>query len=381
MLTLYRRHSADCPVLNLPLPAKAKRLYMDCECPLWMCGRTDTAAVPRQSTGLTDLKAAEALRASLVADGKDQIVHGPRLAECAEKYLASREHGICLETSKHHRLLLSRLQKYCEAHGVYFARELTVDLLEQFKTDGFTGLADASKSFYLSKLRCFLKDAFRRGWITDSLALKLTTYSIVHEQKSPYTDTEVEKILGGALLLKRGSCGYAKRPATLRLLLELMLATGMRCGDAVRYDPSAAIKGEYMWVYTFQPQKQKKGRKLKTVESYLPDALKTAIDGCEWMSTALPFYYGDSKDRVYLAHEVYRNMQTIGARCGVPDCRPHRLRDTFAVRKLLSGLQLDDVSRLLGHSSVKVTEMYYAKWVSGRKLRLERLVAESFMNT
>jgi hypothetical protein len=30
---------------------------------------------------------------------------------------------------------------------------------------------------------------------------------------------------------------------------------------------------------------------------------------------------------------------------------------------------------------VKVTEAYYAKWVSARKLRLERLVAESFVNT
>jgi integrase len=59
----------------------------------------------------------------------------------------------------------------------------------------------------------------------------------------------------------------------------------------------------------------------------------------------------------------------------------HRLRDTFAVRKLLGGFQLDDVSRLLGHSSVKVTETYYAKWVASRKRRLERLVAESLVNS
>src|SRR5712671_7712410 len=80
-------------------------------------------------------------------------------------------------------------------------------------------------------------------------------------------------------------------------------------------------------------------------------------------------------------NEVYERMQTLGARCGVSDCRPHRLRDTFAVRKLLAGFQLEDVSRLLGHSSVKVTETYYAKWVPSRKLRLERLLAESLVNT
>jgi integrase len=53
--------------------------------------------------------------------------------------------------------------------------------------------------------------------------------------------------------------------------------------------------------------------------------------------------------------------------------------DTFAVRALLRGMQLEDVSRLLGHASVKVTETYDAKWVGSRKRRLERLVAESLL--
>ena len=70
-------------------------------------------------------------------------------------------------------------------------------------------------------------------------------------------------------------------------------------------------------------------------------------------------------------------MQGIGERAQVADCRPHRLRDTFAVRALLRGMQLEDVSRLLGHSSVKVTETYYAKWISSRKRRLERIVTET----
>ena len=73
-------------------------------------------------------------------------------------------------------------------------------------------------------------------------------------------------------------------------------------------------------------------------------------------------------------------MQSIWRSSRRADCRPHRLRDTFAVRKLLGGLQLEDVSRLLGHSGVKLTEAYYAKWVASRKRRLERLLAESLVN-
>jgi hypothetical protein len=127
-ISLYRRHSTGCPALKLNLPAKAQRLYMGCECPIWICGRSDTATVPRQSTGLTDLKAAIALRDSLVAGGKDQAVHGPRLAECAEKYLASRAAELGEKVSGQYKLVFSRLQKYCELRGVYFIRDLMVDL-------------------------------------------------------------------------------------------------------------------------------------------------------------------------------------------------------------------------------------------------------------
>ena len=116
---------------------------------------------------------------------------------------------------------------------------------------------------------------------------------------------------------------------------------------------------------------------------YLSDKLKQAIDGCPWLSAELPFWYSvpcQDDNPSYLANQAYRRMQELGKRCGVKDCRPHRMRDTFAVRKLLSGLQLDDVSRLLGHSSVKVTETYYAKWITARKSRLERLLSESIVN-
>ena len=38
---------------------------------------------------------------------------------------------------------------------------------------------------------------------------------------------------------------------------------------------------------------------------------------------------------------------------------PHTLRNNFAKRCLLSGVDIDTLSRLLSHSSVKVTESAY----------------------
>ncbi len=52
----------------------------------------------------------------------------------------------------------------------------------------------------------------------------------------------------------------------------------------------------------------------------------------------------------------------------------HRLRDTFAVDLLEKGNPLEEVSKLLGHESIKTTERHYAKWVKGRQDRLDSLV-------
>jgi len=52
----------------------------------------------------------------------------------------------------------------------------------------------------------------------------------------------------------------------------------------------------------------------------------------------------------------------------------HRLRDTFAVDLLQKGVPLEEVSKLLGHTSIKTTEKHYAAWIKGRQDRLDSLV-------
>ena len=170
-IVLYKRHNPSCEVHKSRLPHSARRFWMECSCPIWIVGRTPRGdVVPRQSTGLSDLKQAEAVRASLIAQIKDETVHGPTIAECAEKYLAARRHELGEKTIGQHRLLLDRLTKFCEARHAPYMRNLTVDLLETFKTEGLPeDMADTSKATAVAKLRCFLRTAYRRDWITESL--------------------------------------------------------------------------------------------------------------------------------------------------------------------------------------------------------------------
>jgi integrase len=382
VLSLYRRHSAKCPVHTLKLTPAAKRKYLACDCPLWIYGNTETTHVPRQSTGTNIIAVAEAQRQTLLKNGQDQQVHGPRLDDCIERFSASRKEELGEKTAAAYRFQLDRLRAYCATRGVHFMRELSVDLLEDFKVEGLPdNMAATSKAQVTAKIRCFLREAYRRSWTELALAEKVRPYRAIHEQKNPYTDAEVDLILAGAETLKGGRDGYASAPRTFRLLLELMLETGLRVSDAIRYDPGAAHKGESgLWVYRFAQRKSKRTARVQPTEVYFADDLKTRIDQCQWLSTSKPFWYGPATAGYGLAYQVYDLMQGIGGRCGIDDCRPHRLRDTFAVRALLRNVPIGDVSTLLGHSSVKITETYYAKWIPARRSRLEGLVAETLMN-
>jgi integrase len=53
-------------------------------------------------------------------------------------------------------------------------------------------------------------------------------------------------------------------------------------------------------------------------------------------------------------------------------------RDTFAVEMLLAGVPIDQVSILLGHKSVKITEKHYSPWVKARQEQLASSVRNAW---
>lgn len=380
MLEIYRRHSEKCQqnlTEKLKLPVNALRQYTDCNCVIWLEGTTSrNTVIKRTSTGTRDWKAAEAIRLQKDAESAIEKVHGPKLGDCIQRYLDSCENEMGKKAHNAYRLLLGWLRVFCQQRNIMHTEDLTVDLCEDFKIYGIPKMKDTSKATYTSKFRRFLKESERRGWIKESLSNKVKPHKAAHDQKQPYSDKEVEAILAESIKLNGGTVGFAVLAETFTLLLKLMLETGMRVSDAVRYDPRQCDKGEAMWVYTFVPCKQKKNETPKSASVYLTEDLKVAIDKAKWFSPRLPFAYrptAKDDETDYLAQAVYERMQELGKRAGIEDCRPHRLRDTFAVRCLVRGMALEDVSKLLYHSSIAVTERYYAPWVQGRKRRLEKM--------
>ena len=69
-----------------------------------------------------------------------------------------------------------------------------------------------------------------------------------------------------------------------------------------------------------------------------------------------------------------RTMSRVFEVAKIENGHTHRFRDTFAVELLLAGVPIDQVSILLGHSSVRITEKHYSPWVKARQDQLETAV-------
>lgn len=379
-LQLYKRHYCG---------SKDKYSF-GCSCPIWITGRLpDGQLVPRQSTGQYDLTSAEAVRSDLIRrlTTPENPLKGITIQAALDDYLASIENEIAPAVADQYRLIIGKLIEFCQHRSVpvYYMSELTVDILDSFATKAYKKKASTTQAVGMAKVKALLNDAFRRGWIKEPLAKRIKKYTGQYQQAQPFTEEQVALVLNGCSTMQRGNngIGYAHKQKTFRLLLELQLETGMRCGDATQYDPinGFLFRAESgLWVYRFLPQKRLRRAKIsKLHDVYLTDRLKDAIDACDWMSKERPFAWGSFKRPSYLANEVYLRMQAIGDRVGVEDCRPHRLRDTFAVRMLAKGLSLDDLKVLLGHSSVKITEQYYAAWTPTRGTVLERKLTKALV--
>jgi len=62
----------------------------------------------------------------------------------------------------------------------------------------------------------------------------------------------------------------------------------------------------------------------------------------------------------------------------VKDAHSHRFRDTFAVSLLEKGVSIENVSVLLGHASVRITERHYKPWVKTLQKKLEDEVRKAW---
>jgi integrase len=146
----------------------------------------------------------------------------------------------------------------------------------------------------------------------------------------------------------------------MEALVLFLLYSGLRISDACLSGPSRL---NFQTGELFVRSQEKTGQPVTTsLPLFVVEKLKSLplLNGKYWF-----FYTGSGKVETATGN-ARRTFRKLFQLAKVPDGHPHRFRDTFAVRLLNSGAKMEDVSILLGHRSLKITEKHYAPFVRSR---------------
>jgi integrase/recombinase XerD len=333
MLTIYRRHLKRCE------HRAEGRAYRRCHCPIWVDGFIGKQEI-RESLQLRDWQKAQDKVREWEAEGEITAEPEPVTiaAACQEFLKDARARGLQAPTVYHYEQLCRQVQEFAARQGLRYVTELDLEQLRQFRTEWTErNLAARNK---LTRLRTFLRFCFDGRWIAENAALRLKSPKVKESPTLPFSRDEMVQVLAACQ-------DYPNKINSVRLraLVLLLGYSGLRIHDAVTLSRER-IQQDKLFLYT-----TKTGA---AVWCPLPSIVIEALNVIARANSYF-FWNGESKPKSAIGY-WQRLLQGLSQLAGVPDVHPHRFRDTFAVELLLSGVPIERVSVLHGHSSIRVTE-------------------------
>jgi integrase/recombinase XerD len=362
---IYRRHKKSCSQRH------QKRRYWQCQCPCWVDFRKNGVRI-HKSTNLTDFEKARTMEGLWIrgteeifdsgTSRKEKVEAKPiALGEAWVKFLIQAKARKLSRTSIYkYDLLRRRMEDFAKRQGLYLLRDFNTDVLETFQSE-WTG-GDVTLSKTLERLKSFCRAVFLRKWIDENPALTLRGPKPKPRPTLPFTHDEMTRILAAIEKYR----DKARRPGQanalrLRALVLVLRYSGMRLGDVATLSTDR-LKNNLIQLYT-----QKTGVPVYCV---LPQFVADILECLPRISERYFFWTGNST--MHTVNGIWqRTLQSLFKLAEIKNGFAHRFRDTFSVELLLAGVPLEQVSTLLGHSDIRITQLHYNPWVRDRQLQLE----------
>jgi site-specific recombinase XerD len=202
------------------------------------------------------------------------------------------------------------------------------------------GAASASISTYWDGARSFFDWCKRAGYITgiDPFSIVRRPTRIRDQQRIAASPTQVRALLGVAI-----------NPRDHALIT--LLAHGLRIQETVNAKPSNIVTVSASEHYLKVLGKGNKERMVPLLRWAYPILLGQVLPGND-----APFVHTNGAPlSVRQAQSVFQSLcRTVG----ITGITPHSMRHGYATRLLRAGVNLAVVSKLLGHESIKTTEVY-----------------------
>lgn len=369
-LFVYTRHTADCS-------KRDDRFWKRCRCPKWIRGVVDGKTI-RQTAHTRSWEKAEQLRKSMDDGGVPLPVAPLTIVQALADFFTDAEmRNLAPGTLSKLKTLRGQLEAWAKERGLRYLKELTVAELGVFRSSWQD--AGLSRKIKQQRLSSFFLFAIRNGWLTENPVKKLSRILVRDTPTDYFSEAEFQAILAALDKYKPKAWIDSKHQAErLRVLTLLMRWSGLRIGDAVTLERTRLV-GDSVLLY-----QQKTGT---AVYVPLPPEVAEALRNVPASYNSSPRYFfwsgqGSVKSLVSNWQKRYQALFALAklkkADGSLKRCYPHMFRDTFAVEMLLAGVPLEQVSILLGHKSVKITEKHYLPWVKARQEQLEQSVRKAW---
>jgi integrase/recombinase XerD len=268
---------------------------------------------------------------------------------------------------KKYKRELDRLSAFCSARGKMFPEALSLLLLEEFRKTWATEYPSSqTRSCVQQRLKGFLRFCHDARLL--SHIPKLSPIKVDEPPTLPLTDKQFTDLVEKIPVVFLDSSKQRK----VRALVRMMRYSGLAIVDAVKLERSEMLYDSKKKLYRVVTSRQKSGNHVSVpIPKDVAEEAKEVLNG----NPKYFFWNGKSKAQSAVTNwqhdlrELFR--KTFGQET---DFTPHCLRDTFACDLLSKGVPLEEVSKLLGHASVKTTEKSYAPWIVARQDRLDSVV-------
>jgi integrase len=281
------------------------------------------------------------------------------------------------------------LLAFCDSKGIRFVPELTLAVLREWR--GTWKVNSLVRSKRQGSLLGFVWFCERSEWLPQNYALNITRGLGKIEVKATPTGyfmpDQYRRLIDATY-------AYSDRPSVdkhnritvggdrPRALTELMRWTGLRIRDAVTLERMRLQYDDHTGKWRVILYQRKTGEPVYCpVPPHVAELLNSIPASQKGNTNARYFFWtgnGNPKTVVSNWQRTYQKLFALAGLSAEMRCHPHMFRDTFAVEAILSGMPIDAVSKILGHSSIKVTEKHYLPWVRARQESLDTAVTRSW---
>jgi site-specific recombinase XerD len=170
----------------------------------------------------------------------------------------------------------------------------------------------------------------------------------------PKADDPLPKFLDDADATRLARAIAAEPDARTRLVLELLMRTGMRVSEMCALETDAVIRiGDGWWLRV--PVGKLHNDRYVPLHPVLVSLLE------QWQNT-----HGDNTSGLLIfdqasalnRHAVTRMLDRVAKQAGLGHIHPHRLRHTLGTQAVNRGMRLEAVAALLGHQTLQMTARY-----------------------